>query len=412
MSNANVNPNIFVGPFDPTPPGSPTAQSAHRVSRRNTILAFMDDTPPSTPTNPTRAAEHRINKLQVTARLSSGLSLVNVLNVQHPVTTSGFQTPQAVRNTPLVAPTPGRLIPNVPMRPRVGGIDTSQTEPVAWTGGGAAQPLQGPRSTDCYRHTDIKERAKVEQRCTQGLELSMRLGMPETASNGRNISLLEWMEEINKAMQRCGMDTPFRIMVDGSEINILSQYGHAGIERISNHVNTINLHGCEYDAMNLIHSGEFIMKSLDLDMLRMVKHELLTELTGPEVFAAVISIHQNLNTTSSRHLQQELLSFSLKNEPGENVITLCNKVQETADKMVAIAAGRPIDEFIPMIFEPFLRGTNTTFKNIVDTAYNKSLDNHVDVRNWKKVLNDFKNGYRQLWLKIFGSLPKIFAKQH
>ena len=72
------------------------------------------------------------------------------------------------------------------------------------------------------------------------------------------------------------------------------------------------------------------MNSINIDVWTRVKKDLAHDATGPQVFAAVLDHKQQVNAGAVRALTRELGELSLKDEPGQNVMTFGNKVHNIA----------------------------------------------------------------------------------
>jgi hypothetical protein len=92
----------------------------------------------------------------------------------------------------------------------------------------------------------------------------------------------------------------------------------------------------------------------------MIEPELGSSSSGPVVFYKIINKVQMMSAEAMRKLEGQLKGLTLKQEPGENVETFCNKIREVADKLDQGPTYKPVDlnllvaeKFIIQVLKPF-----------------------------------------------------------
>jgi hypothetical protein len=105
---------------------------------------------------------------------------------------------------------------------------------------------------------------------------------------------------VRDEIKQRGMDTVFRIQGTYGEIYILETFGKATRATVKTLVTRLTVTGvgeapvCKFDKDNLQMSATMIWHSLDIDMLKKLENDVPAQAGGPEVFAAVVNIHQAL----------------------------------------------------------------------------------------------------------------------
>ena len=105
-------------------------------------------------------------------------------------------------------PDPVEAVTGGDPNPRVGG----GTDPNSWWTGGSNIPgsmRRKPMSTLARRPTDFRSAEKIETGCTAGLPEERRIDLADETTY--TITLHQWIREIVKKVEDCGMDTIFRI---------------------------------------------------------------------------------------------------------------------------------------------------------------------------------------------------------
>ena len=100
---------------------------------------------------------------------------------------------------------------------------------------------------------------------------------------------------------------------------------------------------CPYDLQNLKWSCKFLMNSISPSFVNMIEPELGSSPAGPVVFYKIMNKVQMMSAEAMRKLEKELKGLILKQEPGENVETFCNKIQGVAEKLDQEPEYKPVD---------------------------------------------------------------------
>jgi hypothetical protein len=286
-----------------------------------------------------------------------------------------------------------------PTEPRVGGVETIRGEAYAWTGGSAilANARTKPASMKAYRPQDFKSLAKAEKDCTEGLPESHRLSTPDKISSDTTVvSMQTWIERVKTALEERGMDSVFR-MFDGTvEHYLLEEFGRAETDKVANWVIAVKARACEYDEQNLMMSGKMLLASLDLDMLKKTEREVSSNASGPEVFAAVINLHQALNSSAVRMLTEQLQKLKLTKEPGENVSTFSDKVLDIAKRIQGAGPITCPRDLPHLVYECFQGCSTPVFAMEATTMCFKATKGDPTVDDWEQGVSELKSTYRSL----------------
>jgi hypothetical protein len=131
-------------------------------------------------------------------------------------------------------------------------------------------------------------------------------------------------------------------------------------------------------------------------MLMKLQGDVKPDATGPEVFAAVVNIHQQLSSSGVRTLTKKLLALKLAKEPGENVETFAAKVLEIAKRIKGTRPENCPKDLVVLAYEPFLGSSMPTFNMEVIAMYNKATKRDKSVDNFEAHITEFKNQWRDL----------------
>jgi hypothetical protein len=221
-----------------------------------------------------------------------------------------------------------------------GNIETYDGVSIPWTGGSRTNPRKEPASTKAYRPNDFKSKRKTEEDWEEGLGTENRLKTPEELTkDGDAILMTDWIGQIKLFMEKTGQDGVFHFVVKGVEVNLLKDYGSITPAQVLEGVNAIKTQGCPYDLQNLRMSAVAIRASLTNSMLQRIKAKVSLEASGPEVLAAVIAVHQVLDSSGCRILIDELRRMRLREFPAENVdefnlkvLEKCRRIDSCLDK--------------------------------------------------------------------------------
>ena len=292
--------------------------------------------------------------------------------------------------------------------PRIGGTKKLGRDDYFWTGGGAAAStkITEPRTMKAYRPNDFKSQVKMEEACTAGLPATHHLSTPDKlTTDTKAVSFKTWIDRIRDEVEQRGMDSVFRIQGPDGEIYILQTFGKATRKTVDDWVAMLTITGvgeapiCTFDKDNLQMSGTMIRHSLDIDMLKKLENDVPAQATGPEVFAAVVNIHQALSSSAVRVLVTQLQALKLAKEPAENVESFADKVSEIAKRIQGTGPDTCPQDLPTLVYECFLGSSTPIFDSDVVLVYNKADRGEGTVDDWDKHVSEFKARYRTLKIK-------------
>ncbi|WP_317204331.1 hypothetical protein, partial [Janthinobacterium sp.] len=289
--------------------------------------------------------------------------------------------------------------------PRVGGLQDLDGTDFYWTGGGTTQQTirLEPASMLAFRPKAYKERAKTEKECTAGLPASHHLSTPDKiTSDGKAVSFKTWIDRVRHEIEQRGMDPVFRLIdaITGAEHYLLDEFGRAEKTIVQPWVERLNEDiGDEYDKLNLKMSARMLRESLDVDMLKKLESDTSASATGPEVFAAIVNIHQQLSASAVRVLVMQLKAMRLTKESTENVETFADKVSDIAKRIEGTGPETCPNDLPMLVYECFLGSSTMIFQTDVVQIYNKADRGDRSVANWATHLSELKARYRTLKTK-------------
>jgi hypothetical protein len=274
-----------------------------------------------------------------------------------------------------------------------GGIETYDGVSIPWTGGSRANPRTEPASTKAYRPSDFKSKRKTEEDCEEGLGTENRLKTPEELTKDTDAVLMtDWLAQLKVFMEKTGQDGVFYFTVKETEVNLLKNYGSITPSQVSAGVKAIREQNCPYDAQNLRMSAVAIRASLTNSMLQRIKAKVSLEASGPEVLAAVIAVHQVLDSSGCRILVDELRKMRLREFPAENVdefnlkvLEKCRRIESCLDKPRDLAS---------MVAECYLHTQSLHFNLKSADLYDRTTEGE-DLA-WTEVVSSLGAKYRIL----------------
>ena len=407
-----------------TPPGSPTSSARFRRDRARAVSDALGGTPA---TSPTRQATFRANR-DATFQTVMGLAaqavqqnqmqaLVAALTAQPAQQQAVVQGAGQQQNQPAAAGQQNAVVaaqvPQV-VPPRVGGIIINKGEQFAWTGGSILNIPPRPKTMAAYRPEEFKSLAKVEKECMTGLPESHRLSTPDkiaTASDTKLVSLQTWIDRLKKVIEDRGMDTVFRMIENGVEYYLLEEFGRADVARVTRWVEELRQLACAYDERNLYMSGQMLLASLDLEMLKKTERDTNPDASGPEVFAAVINIHQSLNTSAVRVLTEQLQKMKLAKEPAENVETFSEKVLDIAKRIRGAGPSTCPQDLPTLVYECFQESTTPVFALEATELLRKANKGDRTVEDWEQAITELKSIYRSLVTRSIWNAKKTHKEK-
>lgn len=381
--------------YTATPEGSPNSMSRHRRERQRAVSNALGATPQS---SPGRKATFRANR-DATFQAIMSLAAQATQQNQAAQLEAALQAQAAPQGAGPVAQGPQHNVRQTSPRPRVGGVDTIKGEDFAWTGGSSLTPPKRPKTMAAYRPEDFKSLAKVEKECMAGLPESHRLSTPDkiaTVSDTKLVSLQTWIDRSKKVIEDRGMDTVFRMIENGVEYYVLEEFGRADVARVATWVADLRQQGCTYDERNLYMSGQMLFASLDLEMLKKTERDTSPDASGPEVFAAVINIHQSLNSSAVRVLTEQLQKMKLAKEAAENVETFSEKVLDIAKRIRGAGPTTCPKDLPTLVYECFQESTTPVFALEATELLRKANKGDRTVDDWEQAITELKSSYRSL----------------
>ena len=403
--------------WTPTPPNSsPATVNRHRADRTIAVNNAMGATPTTSPMRSRFRADKQVTTADVWA----------AMQVQQAALTAALQVAAAAQVAAGGAGQQGNVQVNagggqaqlqalgVVARPRVGGVDLIKGENFAWTGGSGINPLPRPKTMAAYRPEDFKSLAKVEKECMAGLPDSHRLSTPDkiaTESETKLVSLQTWIDRLKKVIEDRGMDTVFRMVENGQEFYLFEEFGRADVARVTTWVASLRTLACPYDERNLYMSGQALLASLDLEMLKKAERDTNPDATGPEVFAAVINIHQSLNSSAVRVLTEQLQKMKLTKEAAENVETFSEKVLDVAKRIRGAGPTTCPQDLPTLVYECFQESTTPVFALEATELLRKANKGDRTVSDWEQSITELKSSYRSLVTRSQWNAKKSHKEQ-
>jgi hypothetical protein len=147
-----------------------------------------------------------------------------------------------------------------------------------------------------------------------------------------------------------------------------------------------------YDLQNLRMSGVAIRASLSNSMLQRIKAKVALDASGPEVLAAVIAVHQVLDSSGCRILVDELRKLRLREFPAENVDEFNLKVLEKC-RRIDSCLDKPRD-LASMVAECYLHTQSLHFNIKSAEVYDKATEGDEII--WMEVISTMGGMYRKL----------------
>jgi hypothetical protein len=372
--------------FERTPPGSPNTRLAFREEKNRRLRAALGE--PPVDVDP---IDHNLMKTRILARL------------QH-------EEAERLRNEAAAAANvaaafamaqvqdPTQPDPNVVV-PRVGGVTVVKGVTVPWTGGNITHPRMTARGPYAYRPQDVKGRGKTRQILTTPIDKIFRLGVPMAEAHKPSVvNLFDWVGHIKRDLEQKGMDSIF-YLYEGrvrGEVYLLEKYGRAKIEVVKEHVDDLKRVADDYDIENLELSAIFILNSLDIEMMRIIRAQVTEDASGPEVFAAVINYHQSLHEKAVERIIYKMSQLSITKEPAENVDTFSNKVLKYGKHIEAIGTDEQIAKLPKRIIDSYQETQSTVFNIYAAIMQERIYSGDDELMDWEKNVLNLKEKYRDL----------------
>jgi hypothetical protein len=147
---------------------------------------------------------------------------------------------------------------------------------------------------------------------------------------------------------------------------------------------------------NLELSAIFILNSLDIEMMRIIRARTTENATGPEVFAAVINYHQSLHEKAVEHIIFKMSQLTITKEAAENIDTFSDKILKFGKHIEAIGTEEQIAKLPKRIIDS-CQDTQSTVFNIFAAIMQSAIYNGDDeLMDWEKNVLTLKEKYRDL----------------
>ena len=181
---------------------------------------------------------------------------------------------------------------------------------------------------------------------------------------------------------------------NGQEHYMLEEFGCAEVTRVTTWVATLRQLGCTFDERNLYMSGQMLLASLDLEMLKKTERDIKPDASGPEIFAAVINIHHSLSSSAVRVLLMQLQKMRLAKEAAENVETFSEKVLDVAKRIRGAGPSTCPADLAKIVYECFQECSTPVFAAAVTELLRKADKKDRSVEDWEAEITDLKSSYR------------------
>jgi hypothetical protein len=266
--------------------------------------------------------------------------------------------------------------------PKIGGLTSTSSK--AWTGGApdaawTKSSRSKPYSPFCIRDD---EDAKVYKFCTaSGDKKPFVFHRKDT-----KMSLKHFSDEVLKHLEISGMDAVFYVPdpADPSVmLNIITYHSRFTIDMVSEFIHKLTNETDskkpkydEWDLDNLLNSRLFLENVLAGELLHSIRSSTTEVLTGPEFWMYLIAEVQSSSLERLRQIEQDIknkLKPSL--ESGENIKTLCVKINEACDELER-AEVLPQDIILTIV--------NNFCESKVEPFRHAFLNRRADVRKYLK----------------------------
>ena len=291
--------------------------------------------------------------------------------------------------------------------------NVNSTEADYWTGGtqtGDNTIVQLAQPTDMLAHrpTDFKAMQRIDGELKKGLPEERQL---ELAVNGKmKTPVMTWVSEIKHIIHQRGMEAVFSIRIDRAGTitwqQLLDNFGDVTIAQMQasktwskstpfNPALRVDTEGHfdRFDKENLRLSGIAIRNSLGPNLLQRVSSLIGPGETGPIVFKTALDQVMHMNASTIRVLSNTLGSLSLKEQPGESVSTLTEKVTELAREIEG--SGKAPTDLKNLISKPHTKGAVESFRAHALNVHN-SIMRGTHNEDWQSMVTGHNNFYQDL----------------
>jgi hypothetical protein len=309
--------------------------------------------------------------------------------------------------------------------PRIGGGTDSDT----WFTGGSnipARRIARPASILARRPTSFRDAEKIETACTKGLDEKWKLGLSdETATYPA--TLHQWLKEIMTKLEKCGMDSVFRLYDPHKAVQeryLCTDWGTITQEEVNTWIDALTTSGvlspndqqgnaqanaavCEFDKDNLRWSGDMIKDSVSYKLWREMA-PLIKGATGPELLYAICQRKQHTSASLGRKIVDKIITMKLNKEPGMDCSTFSNKIVAELDKLES-CGDRLIPHDLGQIVVRCYMGTGIETFDLEATLLHKELMKNMDHMTPRAVVENLLLSYSAL--ESSGQWPHKNQKQ-
>jgi hypothetical protein len=212
--------------------------------------------------------------------------------------------------------------------PRLGGGTDKYTW---WTGGSNLKPRTRRASIYACRPEDFRALEKVEYYIRNGVKEEDRLGLP--TEKAYKTTLTEWIATVKSHVENCGMDSVFRLFLDGvHEHYLFDEWGEVTMDDIDQHVEDLTSNGvhnsdttrhpvCPFDVENVDRTREMIKATISREFYNALGPKLEQTMTGIHLFFLAVSHIEPATASTARGLLNKLQEKKLNKVPGMDVNT-------------------------------------------------------------------------------------------
>ena len=301
--------------------------------------------------------------------------------------------------------------PNVVPNPRVGGVNDADS----WFTGGSNIPgsrLTRPNSILSRRPTAFRDASKIEEACTKGLEEEYKLGLSDETKY--TVTLHQWLKEISLKLEKCGMDSVFRLYNPNKapqERYLCTEWGTITREDLATWIDALSTSGvrspnnnsgvaqpnaavCEFDKDNLRWSGDMIKDSVSYKLWREMS-PLIKGTTGPELLYAICKRKQYTSADLCRTIFDEIKALKLNKEPGMDCSTFATKLVTQLDRLESCGTRLIPPDLAQVVVRCFM-GTGIDTFDLETTLLNKELTKDLDHMTARAVVESLLLSYTSL----------------
>lgn len=276
---------------------------------------------------------------------------------------------------------------NPPAKPNIGNIDLNGP----WSGGEPlnqdwlATKLTRPHSQACYRSG---KDFRVYTARIKGLSSKF----PAVQTPDSKVTITSFCSNVLRHLQLHGMDSVFYVKYsDGTLYNIIKNHTLFNTTKVLAHLSDFDSKFDSYDLDNLQDSKEFLLNSIDDDLVLQLAPFIDENTTGPEVFMRIINEVQSSSVERLVKVSQDVRLCKVKNFKGENIrlyaahlITLCRDLDSGLDLPRDICL-TIVDQLIDCSVEKFRIDFMTIRRTILIEMEEYHGKNPLEVKHLQKL---------------------------